>query len=101
MAATWRKPRCPRTARAGAHAVWAAQVRADWRKAGLHAIGDAVVPEPVETLERPVHLAELFRIDAADLLDRADMALVELRHHVRDFLPLFSQADTHRTTVHP
>src|SRR5690606_33178481 len=55
--------------------------------------------EAVETLEGPVHLLELFRIDAADLLDRADVALVETTDHFGDLLALRRQADANRATV--
>src|SRR5690606_21107662 len=52
------------------------------RRRRLHAVGDGVVPEAVEALERAVHLLELVRADAADLLDGADVAVVELGDHV-------------------
>ena len=42
------------------------------------AIHDAIVPEAVEALQELVHLGELVGADAADLLDRADVALIEL-----------------------
>ena len=43
----------------------------------LHAIRDRVVPEAIEALQRAVHLAEFILIDAANLFDRADVALIE------------------------
>src|SRR5690606_8966867 len=66
---------------------------------GLHAIRDGVVPEAVETLERAVHLAEFLAVDPADLLDRADMALVEAADDIGDLLTLRRQAHAHRTTI--
>src|SRR6185312_13891125 len=65
----------------------------------LHAVGDGVVPEAIEALQRAVHLLEFIRVDAADLFDRADMALIEARHDFRHFGTLFRQADADRTAV--
>src|SRR6185312_3266669 len=65
----------------------------------LHAVGDGVVPEAIEALQRAVHLLEFVRVDAADLFDRADMALIEARHDFRHFGTLFRQADADRTAV--
>ena len=65
----------------------------------LHPVGDGVVPEAVEPLQRAVHLLEFFGVDAADLLDRADMALVEPADHFGDRLALRRQADADRTAV--
>src|SRR5690606_3751016 len=65
----------------------------------LHAIGDRIVPEAIEALERAVHLHELVRIDTADLLNRADVALVETGHDFSHFLPLLSQTDANRAAI--
>src|SRR5690349_7245180 len=64
-----------------------------------HAIGDRVVPEAVEPLQGLVHLAELVLADAADLLDRSDVAFVEMGDHIRDFLALWRQADPNGAAV--
>src|SRR6187401_1354562 len=65
----------------------------------LHAIGNGVVPEAVEAQQRPVHLPEFLLADAADLLDRADVPLVEAADDFGDRLPLRRQADPHRAAV--
>ena len=59
----------------------------------LHAIGDRVVPEAVEALQRAVHLLEFVGADAADLLDRADVAVIKLADDFGHLLPLRRQAD--------
>lgn len=58
-----------------------------------------IVPEAVETLQELVHLGELVAADPADLLDRTDMALIELGDSFGDLLPLFRKADADRTAV--
>ena len=65
----------------------------------LHAVGDGVVPEPVQSLQGAVHLSELLGVDTAHLLDRADMPLVEAADHLRDGHTLGRQADPHRATI--
>src|SRR5690606_30778215 len=65
-----------------------------------HAICDGVIPEAVQPLQRAVHLPELFLVDAADLLDRADVALIEPGHHVGDLLALRCQRDAHGPAVY-
>jgi len=65
----------------------------------LHAVSDAVVPEAVEALQQLVHLRELALADAADLFDRADVAIIELGDGFCDFLAFLGQADADRAAV--
>src|SRR5690606_17131503 len=65
----------------------------------LHAVGDGIVPETVQALQGAVHLLELLGIDAADLLDRTDVTVIEARDDLGDLLPLRRQAHPHRTAV--
>lgn len=58
--------------------------------AELEAICDAVVPEAIEALQQLVHFGELAGADAADLFDRADVALVEVSNRFCDFWPFQS-----------
>ena len=69
------------------------------RRRYLQAVHDRVVPEAVEALQELVHLGEFVGADAADLVDRADMALIELRNGFGDVLARFRQADADRATV--
>ena len=48
-------------------------------------------PEAVEALKQLVHFRELVLADTADLLDRADMAFIELGNRYGDFLAFFGQ----------
>ncbi len=65
----------------------------------LQTVKDRVVPEAVETLQQLVHLRELVFADAADLLDRADVALVETRNRFCDVLAVLGQADADGAAV--
>ena len=53
----------------------------------------------VEALEQLVHLAEFALADAADLLDRTDVTLVELRDGLGHVLSGVGQADADRAAV--
>src|SRR5690606_9027053 len=64
-----------------------------------HAIGDGVVPEAVEPLKGPVHLAELLRFDPPDLLDGTDMAVIEPGDDLGHLFPFRRQADADRAAV--
>ena len=51
---------------------------------GSEPVEDLVGPEALQALQRLVHQAEILRRDAADLLDRLDVAVVELVDDLRD-----------------
>ncbi len=58
------------------------------RAFGSEAIQDLVGPEPLEPVQRLVQGRELFGGDAADLLDGADVLLVQPLDDVADFAAL-------------
>src|SRR5258708_38511800 len=65
----------------------------------LEAIQDLVGPEPLEAMQRLVQGRELLVRDAADLLDRLDVLLVERVDDAADLLALLGQADTDRAAI--
>src|SRR5215472_1403616 len=71
----------------------------DQRKRSLETVENLVGPEPLETMQRLVERAELVGIDAADLLHRAHVLLVERLDDVAHFLALFGQLDANRAAV--
>src|SRR5262245_15424528 len=62
-------------------------------------IEDLVGPEPLEAVQRLVQRGELLARDAADLLNRLDVLLVERVDDLADLLALRGQADTHRAAI--
>ena len=56
-------------------------------------------PEPLEPVQRLVEHAELIGVDAADLLDRAHVLLVERIDGVADFAALVGELDAHRAPI--
>src|ERR1700726_2569603 len=62
-------------------------------------IEDLVGPEPLEPVQRLVQGRELLVGDAADLLDRLDVLLVQRIDDAADLLALRGQADAHRATI--
>src|ERR1700755_598155 len=63
------------------------------------AIQDLVGPEPLEAVQRLVQRRELLVRDAADLLHRLDVLLVEGVDDLADLLALRGQANADRTTI--
>ena len=63
------------------------------------AIQDLVGPEALETMQRLVQRRELVVRDAADLLHRLDVLLIERVDDVADFLALRRQADADRAAI--
>src|SRR6201998_4569992 len=61
---------------------------------------DRVGPEPLEPVQRLVQRRELLVRDAADLLHRLDVLLIERLDDAADFLALRGEADTDRTAIH-
>src|ERR1043166_5721928 len=66
---------------------------------GLEPVEDLVGPEPLEALERLVEAGELVGGDAAHLLDRAHVLLVEQRDDVAHFAAALGELDAHGTAV--
>src|SRR5689334_1087921 len=66
---------------------------------GLEAIEDLVGPEALETMQRLVEHAELVGIDAADLLDRAHVFLIEGVDDVAHLAALVGELDAHRAPI--
>src|SRR5256885_3290659 len=62
-------------------------------------IEDLVGPEPLEAMQRLVERRELLVRDAADLLYRLDVLLVERVDDAADFLALRGQADADRAAI--
>src|ERR1700692_2206190 len=62
-------------------------------------VQDLVGPEPLEAMQRLVERRELLVRDAADLLHRLDVLLVERIDDAADFLALRGQADPHRAAI--
>src|SRR5690606_26990315 len=60
---------------------------------GSEPVGDAVVPEAVETLQRLVHRHEFIDLNAANLLNRGNMAFIERCNLIGDRITLVRQAD--------
>src|SRR5437868_2267788 len=69
------------------------------RRVGSEAIEDLVGPEPLEAVQGLVEAGELLVRDAADLLDRLDVLLIERVDDAADFLALRGQADADRATI--
>jgi hypothetical protein len=67
----------------------------------LEAIEDLIGPEPLEPVQRLVEDAELVGIDAADVLHRAHVFLIERVHGVTDLDALLGELDAHRTAIDP
>src|SRR5690348_6417585 len=65
----------------------------------LETVQDLVGPEPLEAMQRLVQRRELLVRDAADLLHRLDVLLVERVDDAADFLALRGQADAHRAAI--
>src|SRR5579871_3028570 len=63
------------------------------------AVQDLVGPEPFEAMQRLVQRRELLVRDAADLLDRLDVLLVERIDDLADLLALRGQANADRTAI--
>src|ERR1700688_3455084 len=62
-------------------------------------IQDLVGPETLEPVQRLVQRRELLVRDAADLLHRLDVLLVQRVDDAADFLALRGQADAHRAAI--
>src|SRR5258708_28518535 len=62
-------------------------------------IQDLVGPEPLEPVQRLVQGRELLVPDAADLLHRLDVLLIQRVDDTADFLALRGQADAHRAAI--
>src|SRR5260370_36511265 len=62
-------------------------------------IQDLVGPEPLEPVQRLVQRRELFVRDAADLLHRLDVLLIERIDDAADFLALRGQANADRPAI--
>src|SRR4029078_7514756 len=62
-------------------------------------IQDLVGPEPLEPVQRLVQGRELLVRDAADLLHRLDVLLIERVADFADFLALRGQADADRAAI--
>src|SRR5579871_665981 len=62
-------------------------------------IENLVGPEPFETMQRLVQRRELLIGDAADLLDRLDVLLIERIDDLADFLALRGQANANRAPI--
>src|SRR5262249_17838867 len=65
----------------------------------LETVENLVVPEPLETVQRLVQRAELVGIDAADLLHRVLVLLVERIDDVVHLAALVGELDAHRAAV--
>src|SRR4029079_5275160 len=63
------------------------------------AVQDRVGPEPLEAVQRFVQRRELLVRDAADLLHRLDVLLVERVDDLADLLALRGQTNANRTTI--
>src|ERR1700761_8249784 len=62
-------------------------------------IQDLVGPEPLEAMQRLVQGRELLVGNAADLLHRLDVLLIERIDDAADFLALRGQADADRAAI--
>src|SRR4051794_22262767 len=68
-------------------------------KDGLEAIQNLVGPEALETVQRLVQRDELVGVDAADLLHRAHVLLIELLDDVAHVTAFVGQLDAHRAAI--
>src|SRR3954471_25042122 len=75
----------PATARAGSRS--------------LEPIQNLISPEPLEAVQRLVQRRELVGINAADLLDRTDVLLIQRVHDVAHLPSLLGELDAHRTAI--
>src|SRR5262245_43243105 len=66
---------------------------------GLQPIEDLIGPEPLEPMQRLVEGRELLGVDAADLLDRANVFLVERLHDVAHLAALVGEPDADRAAI--
>src|SRR6201999_2700398 len=66
---------------------------------GSELVEDLVDPEALEAAKRLVEAFEGAIVEPADLVDRLEMAVVELVDHLGDLFPLGRQADADRTAV--
>ena len=64
-------------------------------------VQDLVGPEPLEAMQRLVKRGELVVGDAAHLLHRLDVLLIQRVDDVADVLALSGQTNTHRAAVDP
>src|SRR5262249_2896050 len=71
----------------------------DWRMRS-EPVEDLVGPEALEPVQRLVQRGELVGADAADLLHRAHVLLIEVLDDVAHLAAAFGQTDPHRATVH-
>src|SRR6202166_2903920 len=62
-------------------------------------VQDLVGPEPLEAMQRLVERRELLVRDAADLLHRLDVLLVERIDDLADLLALRGETDADRTAI--
>src|SRR5215475_14702291 len=65
----------------------------------LQPVQDLVSPEPLEPMQRLVQGRELIGVDAADLLDRANVLLVERLHDVTHLAALVGEPDADRAAI--
>src|SRR5215475_4141603 len=63
------------------------------------AVQDLIGPEPLEAMQRLVQRRELLVRDAADLLDRPDVLLIERIDDAADLLALRGQANADRAAI--
>src|SRR5262245_13316066 len=91
--------------RAARHSAANAKAPARWpgplysRCRRLQPIQDLVGPEALEPVQRLVERGELFAVDAADLLDRADMLLIERLDDVAHLTALVGEPDADRPAI--
>src|SRR5437870_3142825 len=64
-----------------------------WRELSSQPIEDLVGPEPLEPLQRLVEAGELVGVDAADLLDRAHVLVVQALDDIAHLAALLGQLD--------
>src|SRR4051812_9854937 len=69
-------------------------------RAASEPVEDLVRPKPLEPLQGAVEGQEVLRRNAADLMDRPDVALVKMIDDVGDVAALLRQADADRAAVH-
>src|ERR1700735_587774 len=83
----------------GCRSFYAAGLAQTELNAVSEAIEDLVGPEPFEAMQRLVQRREFLVRDAADLLHRLDVLLVERIDDAADFLALRGQANADRTAI--
>src|SRR5689334_23771715 len=74
-----------------------------WRDAeglGSETVADLIGPEALEADQGDVHAPEIVGRDAADMLDRDDVLVVEVGDDLVDLGALLGEADAHRAPVH-